>query len=156
MVMEHNRRMLTTHIYLATLKGILCLNFDFFFLLLFRLHKTQDLLYASTQDSLGLRYDHRKVEQEMMTDRDRLLRELDQARTQLNTGLPGRPKRNVILDVQDDMMETQARREEEIKVRYFLYESILQSIHVLTFKVLVMAMHWDTVKQDNYSTVGGM
>merc|ERR1711976_66260 len=49
-----------------------------------KLHKTQDLLYDSTQDLLNQRYEHRNVERGWMTEKDRLLRELDVCRQELN------------------------------------------------------------------------
>ena len=49
-----------------------------------RLHKTQELLYDSTKDYLQQRYDHRNKERVWIHDKDRLLLELDQCRSQLN------------------------------------------------------------------------
>ncbi|KAK2149080.1 hypothetical protein NP493_3074g00001 [Ridgeia piscesae] len=49
-----------------------------------KLHKTQELLYDSTKDYLQQRYDHRNTERLWIHDKDRLLLELDQCRSQLN------------------------------------------------------------------------
>ena len=49
-----------------------------------RLHKTQELLYDSTKDFLQQRYDHRNKERVWIHDKDRLLLDLDQCRSQLN------------------------------------------------------------------------
>ena len=45
-----------------------------------KLHKTQDLLYDSTRDFLELRFTHRGHERAWMSDKDRLLRQLDKMR----------------------------------------------------------------------------
>jgi len=42
-----------------------------------RLHKTQELLYDSTRDFLSLRFEHRENEKRWMTEKDRLLQQLD-------------------------------------------------------------------------------
>ena len=52
-------------------------------LLVFRLHKTQDLLYESTKDFLELRYQGRANERQWMAEKDKLLREMDQCKSQL-------------------------------------------------------------------------
>ena len=49
-----------------------------------RLHKTQDLLYDSTKDFLQLRYEGREHERKWMGEKDKLLRELDNCKQQLN------------------------------------------------------------------------
>lgn len=49
-----------------------------------RLHKTQDLLYDSTKDFLQLRYEGREHERKWMGEKDKLLRELDACKKQLD------------------------------------------------------------------------
>lgn len=48
-----------------------------------KLHKTQDLLYESTKDFLELRYQGRANERQWMAEKDKLLREMDQCKSQL-------------------------------------------------------------------------
>ncbi|XP_074646246.1 coiled-coil domain-containing protein 77-like [Tubulanus polymorphus] len=49
-----------------------------------KLHKTQELLYDSTKDFLELRYEGRKQERDWMGEKDKLLRDLDNCKQQLN------------------------------------------------------------------------
>ncbi|XP_045165218.2 coiled-coil domain-containing protein 77-like isoform X1 [Mercenaria mercenaria] len=49
-----------------------------------KLHKTQDLLYESTKDFLELRYQGRGNERNWMAEKDKLLRDLDQCKQQMN------------------------------------------------------------------------
>lgn len=48
-----------------------------------KLHKTQDLLYESTKDFLELRYQGRANERQWMAEKDKLLRDMDQCKSQL-------------------------------------------------------------------------
>ena len=92
---------------------------------IFRLHKTQDLLYDSTKDFLELRFDHRTHERSWMSEKDRLLRELDLCKQQLNIS------REDVLNVSVDGV-VQARREEEVKVKSASLMSVLSVFYVPT------------------------
>ena len=81
---------------------------------LYRLHKTQDLLYDSTKDFLELRYEHRAHERNWMAEKDRLLRELDMCKQQMDTS------KTDILNVSEEAVETKVKREEELQVRLVL------------------------------------
>jgi len=78
-----------------------------------KLHKTQDLLYDSTKDFLELRYEHRGHERNWMAEKDRLLRELDLCKQQMDVS------KDHILDVSDEAVESKVKREEELEaLRY--------------------------------------
>jgi len=87
-------------------------------LLLFRLHKTQELLYDSTRDFLSLRFEHRENEKRWMVEKDRLLQELDACHQQIEHGQQRQPTPNV-LDVSklhDELLTGPLARQEEFKV----------------------------------------
>lgn len=75
-----------------------------------RLHKTQDLLYESTKDFLELRYQGRAHERQWMAEKDRLLREMDGFKQQLNIS------KESVLNVTDGTYEGRAHHIEEVKV----------------------------------------
>ncbi|KAK6995130.1 coiled-coil domain-containing protein 77 [Biomphalaria glabrata] len=52
-----------------------------------KLHKTQDLLYDSTKDFLELRFEGRAIERSWMSEKDRLLREMDVIKQQASSSL---------------------------------------------------------------------
>jgi len=88
--------------------------------MLYRLHKTQELLYDSTRDFLSLRFEHRDNEKRWMTEKDRLLQELDACHQQLEHGRGHRqPSTPNILDVSklhDELLSGPLARQEEFKV----------------------------------------
>ena len=75
-----------------------------------RLHKTQDLLYDSTRDYLALKYEGRENERRYMGEKDRLLRDLDLCKQQLNI-----PKHD-ILNVSESAFDNRRNKDEEIQV----------------------------------------
>ena len=79
-----------------------------------RLHKTQDLLYESTKDFLELRYQGRANERQWMAEKDKLLRDMDQCKSQLCSG----PKDSA-LDT-SSMYDNRSSYIEEIKVTTFI------------------------------------
>ncbi|XP_066283510.1 coiled-coil domain-containing protein 77-like [Branchiostoma lanceolatum] len=85
-----------------------------------RLQKTQDLLFTSTKDFLELKYEGRSDERRWMAEKDRLLRELDMAKDQLNIS-----REKTILEVSEDGGEVtwQAREQHRIEV-----ETLKQSV----------------------------
>ncbi|XP_035677389.1 coiled-coil domain-containing protein 77-like [Branchiostoma floridae] len=85
-----------------------------------RLQKTQDLLYTSTKDYLELKYEGRSDERRWMAEKDRLLRELDVAKDQLNIS-----REKTILEVSEEGGEVtwQAREQHRIEV-----ETLKQSV----------------------------
>ncbi|XP_078678168.1 coiled-coil domain-containing protein 77-like [Branchiostoma floridae x Branchiostoma belcheri] len=85
-----------------------------------RLQKTQDLLYSSTKDYLELKYEGRSDERRWMAEKDRLLRELDMAKDQLNIS-----REKTILEVSEEGGEVswQAREQHRIEV-----ETLKQSV----------------------------
>jgi len=82
-----------------------------YYLLCSRLHKTQDLLYESTKDFLELRYQGRANERLWMAEKDKLLRELDECKQQIN--MPQR--KDNVLNV-STLYETRSHYIEELKV----------------------------------------
>lgn len=95
-----------------------------------RLHKTQDLLYDSTKDFLQLRYEGRGNERQWMGEKDKLLRELDTCRQQLNIS----PDK--VLDVSDRGLESQMRKSEEVQVTTHDSVNHFFSGCLVTFKTL--------------------
>ena len=75
------------------------------------MHKTQDLLYESTKDFLELRYQGRANERQWMAEKDKLLREMDQCKSQLCTTV-----KDSTLDT-SNMYDNRSSYIEEIKVR---------------------------------------
>ena len=69
--------------------------FLFPFNLSFRLHKTQDLLYESTQDTLKLRREWQDNENRWQKEKDELLLELDKCRGRLNLDRQDHPDRSM-------------------------------------------------------------
>ena len=86
-------------------------NFRTFNIYFIRLHKTQDLLYESTKDFLELRYQGRANERQWMAEKDKLLREMDQCKSQLCTTV-----KDSTLDT-SNMYDNRSSYIEEIKVR---------------------------------------
>ena len=69
-------------------------------------------MYDSTKDFLELRYEHRAHEKKWMAEKDRLLRELDMCKYQMNvTG------ENNLLNVSASTGSGRVRHDEEIQVR---------------------------------------
>ncbi|XP_071818376.1 coiled-coil domain-containing protein 77-like [Apostichopus japonicus] len=64
-----------------------------------KLHHTQNLLYDSTKDFLGLKYQGRAKEKQWMAEKDRLLRELDHCKEQLNVS------KEDVLHISDHVLE---------------------------------------------------
>ena len=79
----------------------------------FRLHKTQELLYDSTRDFLSLRYEHRDDEKQWMSEKDKLLQELDLCHQQLNLD---KDHTSAVLSMVDDTGKGPIDRQEEFKV----------------------------------------
>ena len=84
---------------------------------LFRLHRTQDLLYDSTKDFLGLRYEHRMHEKDWMAQKDHLLRELDLCKQQLNLS------KDDVINVSVENLETRQQQQEELRVSLMMTSS---------------------------------
>lgn len=85
-----------------------------------KLHKTQDLLYDSTKDFLELRYEHRAHEKSWMSEKDRLLRELDVCRQQLHVSRTD----DDVINVSSDTLGQRQRLDEEVKaLQYQLKQS---------------------------------
>lgn len=76
-----------------------------------RLHKTQDLLYDSTRDFLTLRYEHREHERQWMSEKDKLLQQLDICHQELNID-----QRQTEAAVLNESIDTMSHLE-EFKVR---------------------------------------
>ena len=103
---------------------------------IYRLRKTQDLLYDSTRDFLELKFQQRGHEREWMNEKDRLLRQLDKCQRQAEElqfasgPRDGRiagvstlgdllPPRRDVMDVSVQAMqalENERKKDEEIKV----------------------------------------
>ena len=81
-----------------------------------KLHKTQDLLYDSTRDFLELRYEGRANERKWMGEKDKMLRDLDTCKQQLNVS------KDDVLDVSEAKIDNAARREEEIQALQYQVE----------------------------------
>lgn len=83
-----------------------------------KLHKTQDLLYESTKDFLELRYQGRGHERNWMAEKDKLLRDLDQCKQQMNI-----PRKVDILN-SDNLYDSRSHYIEELKsLEYQLQQS---------------------------------
>jgi len=83
-----------------------------------KLHKTQDLLYESTKDFLELRYQGRANERQWMSEKDKLLRDLDQCKQQMNIKV-----KDSALDT-SNVYETRSHYIEELKsMEYQLQQS---------------------------------
>ena len=80
-----------------------------------RLYKTQDLLYLSTEDVLSLRREARLQERQWMSQKDKLLRELDTVKEQLNIDQPEQ-KKKVVLNVSNNAGDSTQRHKQELKV----------------------------------------
>lgn len=82
-----------------------------------KLHKTQDLLYMSTQDFLQLRYQGRDNERKWMAEKDQLLRELDLYRDRLDAAerMDHTEERAVLLNVSNNALESTQRYKKEVK-----------------------------------------
>ena len=89
----------------------------------YRLHKTQDLLYDSTKDFLELRFEHRAHEKKWMAEKDRLLRELDVCKHQMNV-----TNENNLLNVSVSTGAGRIRQDEEIQV-WFYCKSFFHAVH---------------------------
>ncbi|XP_033745022.1 coiled-coil domain-containing protein 77-like [Pecten maximus] len=84
-----------------------------------KLHKTQDLLYESTKDFLELRYQGRSHERQWMAEKDRLLREMDGFKQQLNIS-----KESILNVTEGGTYEGRAHHAEEVKaLEYQLQQS---------------------------------
>ncbi|XP_060602572.1 coiled-coil domain-containing protein 77-like isoform X2 [Ruditapes philippinarum] len=84
-----------------------------------KLHKTQDLLYESTKDFLELRYQGRGHERNWMAEKDKLLRDLDQCKQQMN-------RNNIKEDIlnSSNLYENRSHYIEELKsLEYQLQQS---------------------------------
>ncbi|XP_070558268.1 coiled-coil domain-containing protein 77-like [Ptychodera flava] len=75
-----------------------------------KLHKTQDLLYDSTKDYLELKYENRADERVWMSEKDRLLQELDKAKEQLNLS------KDEVINISEDVLEQRHEQQREIEV----------------------------------------
>ncbi|KAL3853667.1 hypothetical protein ACJMK2_017190 [Sinanodonta woodiana] len=84
-----------------------------------KLHKTQDLLYESTKDFLELRYQGRANERLWIAEKDKLLRELDFCKQQLNMN-----NKDSALNTTDGTCESRTQFTEELKsLEYQLQQS---------------------------------
>lgn len=86
-----------------------------YFFFINRLYKTQDLLYLSTKDVLNLRSEARLQERQWMVQKDKLLRELDSVKEQLNIDQPEQ-KKKVVLNVSNNAGDSTHRHKQELKV----------------------------------------
>ncbi|XP_067935598.1 coiled-coil domain-containing protein 77-like isoform X2 [Watersipora subatra] len=79
-----------------------------------KLHKTQELLYLSTQDLLTLQQEAKGQERHWMVQKDKLLRELDSVKEQLNIDQPTGSKK-VVLNVSDKAGDNTRRQQHELE-----------------------------------------
>ena len=94
---------------------------------LYRLHRTQELLYDSTRDLLSVRAEHRENERRWMVDKDRLLQELDACHQRLQTthrdqihGQAAQTPPGNVLDVSAIGLHEDLLRHEDFKVVCFV------------------------------------
>lgn len=80
-----------------------------------KLHKTQELLYMSTEDALTFHQQSKAQERQWMIQKDKLLRELDCVKEQLTVNQP-ESTRKVVLNVSQQAGESTRRQKQEIEV----------------------------------------
>ena len=115
--------------------SIVCYRFfHYFFHHFTRLYKTQELLYLSAQDLLELKQESRNQERQWMVQKDKLLRELDSVKEQMNIDQPERSKK-VVLNVSNNAVSDNThRQQQELQVSNFFLFSEIMILRYCVFK----------------------
>lgn len=85
---------------------------------LHRLYRTQELLYLSSQDLLALHQESKTQERQWMIQKDKLLRELDSVKEQMNIDQPERSKKVVLNLSSHTVSDATQRQKQELKVGF--------------------------------------